>query len=188
MAIESTQVIQQLVAPAVMIPAAALLLLSSTARMNVILARIRAFHREQLDVWCQEPHTGSKQAAVRETRLEGLDHQIHRLLRRAWLLRATMLVLFCAIACFLSAMLCLGARYVVADPDPLYHASVYLIIAGIGLMLAAMVTSIMEVGAILETLRYEHRRVVGLLSTEPPGVPQLAFDERTGDRGEGSGL
>ncbi len=178
------QIIQELVAPAVMIPAAALLLLSSTARMNVVLARIRTFHREQLDIWCQDPADGSKQAAVRHTRLEGLDHQMHRLLRRAALLRATMLLLFGAITCFLCAMLCLGARFIAPDPDLLYRVSVYLIIGGIGLMLSAMVTSILEVGAILETLRYEHRRVVGLLASDPTGERPVFFDER----GEGSGL
>ncbi len=95
-----------------------------------------------------------------------------------------MLLLFAAIACFFLAMLCLGAQHITDDPEMLYRVSVYLIIVGVGLMLAAMATSTLEVGAILETLRYEHRRVAGLLKTEPPGERPTVFD----DRGEGSGL
>ncbi|MEM8756549.1 MAG: DUF2721 domain-containing protein [Planctomycetota bacterium] len=178
-------VIQELVAPAVMIPASALLLLSSTARMNVVLARIRTFHREQLDVWCQDPAAGSKQEAVRETRLEGLEHQVHRLLIRARLLRATMLILFTAITCFLIAMLLLGAQHLVEEPAPLYRGSVYMLSAGVVLMLTAMVTSIAEVGAILHTLRYEHRRVEYLLGHDPES---MIVPPRTSDAGEGVGL
>jgi hypothetical protein len=181
---ETTQVIQEVVAPAVMIPASALLLLSSTARMNVVLARIRTFHREQLDVWCQDPAEGSRHAAVRETRLEGLEHQVDRLLRRARLLRMTMLLLFGAITCNLPSVLALAAHYVLTDPQVVYRLSVYLFLVGIALILVAMVTSVLEVGRILETLRYEHRRVARLMSNPPDGSRPSAM---TGD-GESMGL
>ncbi len=152
------QVIQQIVAPAVMIPACGLLLLSSTARMNTVLARIRAFHRERLDVWREETSEGTRHHQVRALRLEGLEHQTHRLLHRAALLRVTMIVLFLAIACNLLSVIGLALRFVVETPG-LYEGAVGVFVVGIVLMLAAMVSSVVEVGRILETVRYEHGRV-----------------------------
>ncbi|MEO1584996.1 MAG: DUF2721 domain-containing protein [Planctomycetota bacterium] len=165
----TAEIIQDIVAPAVMIPASAMLLLSSTARMNVVLARIRTFHAEMLDIWCQDPAEGTKQGAVRETRLSGLDHQVDRLLRRARLLRITMLILFAAIGCNLLSVLGLAARYIVDLPSVVQGLSVYVFIAGVLLTLAAMITSVLEVGRILETLLYEHGRVGRLLKSDPAG-------------------
>lgn len=166
----NTDAIQQIVAPAVMIPACGLLLLSSTARMNTVLARTRAFHSERLSVWQLEAAPGSKTDAVRSLRLEGLEHQTHRLILRARLLRVTMLLLFAAISCNLLSVIGLGLRFVVEEPGWLYRGSVGVFIAGIMLMLGAMVTSIAEVKRIVETVAYEHDRVERLC-----GMPGESF-------------
>ncbi|MGP1272947.1 MAG: DUF2721 domain-containing protein [Phycisphaerales bacterium] len=181
------QIIQELVAPAVMIPASALLLLSSTARMNVVLSRIRTFHREQLEVWCAEPEPASRAAAVRSTRLAGLEHQIDGLLRRAALLRATMLMLFLAIGCNLLSMIFLGLRYLEAAPGGLYELAVGAFLLGVLLLFAALVTSVLEVAAILQTLRYEHDRTRELVHSEVGGrsIPGAVAPV---DLGEGTGL
>ena len=47
----ANSIIQQIIAPATMVPACGLLILSSTVRMNTALGRVRAFHTERLDVW-----------------------------------------------------------------------------------------------------------------------------------------
>lgn len=162
-------VIQQLVAPAAMIPACGLLLLSSTARMNTVLARIRAFHSERLDVWRTEHDAGSRHDRVRTLRLEGLQRQTDRLLIRAWLLRATMIQLFAGVTCNLLAMIGLAMRFVAGDePAGLYTASVWVFVVGIVCMLGAMVTSVLEVARILETVVFEHERVEDLCSADPP--------------------
>ena len=175
------QVIQQIVAPAVMIPACGLLLLSSTARMNTVLARIRAFHRERLDVWREETSEGTRHHQVRTLRLEGLEHQTHRLLHRAALLRVTMILLFVAIACNLLSVIGLALRFVTDIPG-LYEGAVGVFVVGIVLMLGAMGTSVLEVGRILETIRYEHGRVERLCDDDAgrSGTPIGAHDEPHG--------
>jgi len=184
-------VIQQLVAPAAMIPACGLLLLSSTARMNTVLARVRAFHRERLDVWRDEHDAGSRHDRVRSLRLEGLRRQTDRLLIRAAPLRATMIQLFAGVACNIVTMLGLGLRLVVGTggdgPSAIYVAAVWVFVAGLGCVLGAMVTSVLEVLRILETVRYEHDRVEDLCSTDPP--PRGAGRVHPGaGMGEGMGL
>ncbi|MEM7755307.1 MAG: DUF2721 domain-containing protein [Planctomycetota bacterium] len=169
MPVEDPGVIQQLVAPAVMIPACGLLLLSSTARMNTVLARVRAFHSERLDVWRSEHEAGTRHDRVRTLRLEGLQRQTDRLLVRASLLRATMVQLFCAVVCNLVTVIGLALRLVVSEePTTVYVASVWVFMCGIVFMLGAMVTSVLEVKRILETVRYEHERVESLCGSEPP--------------------
>ena len=178
-------VIQQIIAPATMIPACGLLLLSSTARMNTVLARVRAFHHERLEVWKQVPAAGTRDDAVRDLRLEGLEHQTHRLLKRIRLLRLTMLQLFVAVTCNLLAVIGLALRFVVEDEGgSLNTLSVGVFVAGICIMLGAMVTSFLEVIRITETVEYEHDRVERLCETDP-GSESAAM--RT-DCGEGGGL
>ena len=46
--------IQEILVPAALVPANGLLLLSSTARLNTVLARIRAFHHELLTTWIDD--------------------------------------------------------------------------------------------------------------------------------------
>ena len=180
-------VIQQLVAPAAMIPACGLLLLSSTARMNTVLARVRAFHRERLDVWRTDHDEGSKHDRVRTLRLEGLQRQTDRLLVRAGLLRVTMLQLFAAVALNLLTMLGLGLRLVVGEgPSTIYVVSVWVFVAGLVCVLGAMVTSVLEVARILETVRYEHERVEDLCSADPP--PGAGRVHPGAGMGEGTGL
>lgn len=169
-------IIQQIVAPAAMIPACGLLLLSSTARMNTVLSRIRAFHHERLDVWKEDPQPGSRAGRVRELRLEGLEHQTHRLLRRAELLRASMLMLIVAVACNLLSVIGLAAGFVVEHVSTtLRDGAAAVFVAGVIAMVGAMVTSFLEVFRITETVTYEHKRVEALCAEGPLGA-QSAMD------------
>ncbi|MEL6739263.1 MAG: DUF2721 domain-containing protein [Planctomycetota bacterium] len=181
-------VIQQLVAPAVMVPACGLLLLSTTARMNTVLARIRTFHHERLEAWRREEIPGSAGARVRALRVEGLEHQTHRLLMRARLLRLTMLGLFAAIACFLLTMLLLAARLIAPESAPLYTAAVGVFVAGVLAIVGAIVTSTAEVARILETVDYEHDRVESICATDPAHQSDTGGVADDPARGEGMGL
>lgn len=182
---DSVGVIQELIAPAAMIPACGLLLLSSTARMNTVLARIRAFHAERLAVWRDDQEPGSKADAVRTLRLDGLEQQTHRLLARASLLRMTMLQLFGGVVCNGLAILLLGARVVLSDVPGIYSAAVVIFVGGVLCVLGAMVTSVLEVLRILETVRYEHDRVEALCETDPGDGDSTKLGPQMG---EGSGL
>ncbi|MEO0512882.1 MAG: DUF2721 domain-containing protein [Planctomycetota bacterium] len=182
-------VIQQLIAPAAMIPACGLLLLSSTARTNTVLARIRAFHAERLAVWRDEHEPGTRAEAVRTLRLEGLELQTHRLLARAALLRVTMLQLFGGVVCNAATMLLLAIRAADVGLDGLYTAAVVVFVLGVLFLLGSMVTSVLEVWRILETVRYEHGRVESLCGVEPAAAPSATLPTAVGPAmGEGTGL
>jgi len=187
----SAMLIQQMIPPATMIPACGLLLLSSTARMNTLLARTRTFHSERLVAWREDAEPGSRAGRVRALRLEGLEHQTHRLIGRAALLRVTMLLLFAAIACNLLAMIAIAGR-LLASPEHLWleTAGGGVFLLGVVCMLVAMVTSAVEVLRIIETVRYEHDRVDRLCREDPTtgghGTAR-AGDLGTSD-GEGMGL
>ncbi len=186
MATTDPNVIQQLVAPAVMISASGLLLLSSSARMNTVLARIRVFHAERLALWRGTPEAGSRPDRVRTLQLEDLHRQTRRLLHRAGLLRATMLQLFGAVGCHLVSIVALAGGVLAGDAAWLGHLAVWVFLVGIGLTLTAMATSAAEVLAILEAVRYEHRRVDELCRSEvTEGAAEVTPDPRTG---EGTGL
>lgn len=191
MAETSAMLIQQMIPPATMIPASALLLLSSTARMNTVLARTRTFHAERLAAWREDAQPGSRAGRVRALRLEGLEHQTTRLIRRATLLRITMLLLFAAIACNLLSMIAI-AGLLLAGPGQawLEMAGGGVFVLGVVCMLAAMATSALEVLRIIETVRYEHDRV-DRLCRQDPAAGEHAGDSASapgGEQGEGMGL
>lgn len=164
-------VIQQIVAPAVMIPACGLLLLSTTARLNSTLGRLRAFHHEQLEIWRTDAPPGSRTRRVRDLRLEGLEAQGERLLRRIWLMRTTMLLLFGAITCNILASLALAGEFIAEEPLSIRVVGVVVFVIGLLLMLAAMVSSAAEVSMAMGSVRYEHERVRRLVAEDPEACP-----------------
>lgn len=187
---DAPTIIQEIVAPAVMIPACGLLLLSSSARMNTLLARIRAFHTERLNVWRDETPSGSRGDALRSLRLEGLESQTHKLLGRARILRTTMLQLFASITCNLLSVLGLALDRALEGPESLYYVSVGLFLTGILFFLGAMATSVWEVATMLDTVQYEHGRVEKICASDvPPGCSDMATPPHPEtDAGEGTGL
>jgi len=167
--IPSASMIADVIAPAAILPACALLLVSTTSRMNTLLARIRAFHHERLDVWNMDAPAGSPGERIRELRLHGLEHQTNRLLLRADLLRLTLLFLFLATGSLVVSVAGLTVNSGLGSGAfPLRAVSLGFFIAGLALMFLAMVTSVIEVVTILETARYEHRRIERLIDEEPP--------------------
>ena len=187
--LSDTDTFQQIVAPAVLIPACGLLLMSSTARLNTVLARIRSFHAERLEIWQRVPQPGTPAAAVRALRLEGLEFQAHRLLRRAALLRLSMIQLYLAIGSNLVSALGLLVLFVAPEREqasPLAALPGVAFAIGILLLLGATLTGLLEVTKILETVRYEHERVERLCNTEPCAESRkIGPDPR---RGEGMGI
>lgn len=164
--------IEQTIAAAALVPACGMLLLSSTARLNVILARIRSFHAEMLTTWQAEPEPGSRAAAVRSLRLEGLDHQTHALLRRAARLRFAMVALNVAIGLHLAAILVLTAVLAgVAgggdEASAARAAALVLFVLGLLTMGVAVVAGILEIAMATGTLHYEHERVARITASDP---------------------
>ncbi len=189
MSITAPSIIEQIIAPATLIPACGLLLLSSTARMNTLLARIRAFHAEALDVWRRDASPDTRDHAVRNLRLEGLDHQTNKLLRRVRLLRLNMLLLVVAIACNLLSVIGLAIHNAMGGSSlAVYALAAGVFILGIAVMLAAMVASFFEILPIAETVRYEHQRVRDLCAQPPPSAADAPPSSSSSSASEGTGL
>ena len=166
-------IIQQILAPVVVISACALLCLSTSARLTAILSRIRGFHQERIEAFQIEPGKDERADRVRAMRLEGLEEQTHRLIRRAALIRNALLLLFFAIICMLISSLVLGLSTIVDGVQP---AAIVMFVVGVISMLIAMILSLAEIGAALKTVRYEHSRVASLDSSPPDVTPRTEPD------------
>ncbi len=154
-------VIQLLVVPAVIIPACGLLVLSTSARLNAIIARVRVMHGERLSAYV-EPATNGHAGQVRAMRLEGIDDQTTRMLCRARLMRITLLMLFCAVICLVISSLLLGVSIFFDGVDAV---AVIIFVGGLLCVLVAMVSSIIEISRALEAVGFEHDRVTKLCDT-----------------------
>jgi hypothetical protein len=93
--------IQAMVAPAVMISACGLLLLSLTNKLGRIIDRIRDLNTEDRTV-------GAKEDSVRGL---SVRNQIDQLVQRAILLRRSCGLLFLGVAFFVVTSLCIGLSY-----------------------------------------------------------------------------
>jgi hypothetical protein len=96
-----------------------------------------------------------------------------------------LLLLVVAVACNLLSVIGLAVRFVIEDASGTIHTgAVVVFIAGIVVMLGAMVTSFVEVKRITETVQYEHKRVEAICASDDA-------DARSGlgtGCGEGTGL
>ena len=177
---DQQQAFEQIVAPAVLIPACGLLLMSSTARLNVVLGRIRAFHSERLEIWVSHPESGTEADLVRSLRLEGLEFQSTRLIARARLLRTAMLFLLLAIGSNLLSAVGLVFAFLVREVPRICEVFPTAAFGlGIVLLLAATVTSLIEVSKVLETVQYEHDRVDALCQMPAPASSAAVGPEPT---------
>ena len=105
------QVIQLILAPAVMISACGLLLLGISNKFSTILNRIRALNEEKRKLFLR---AGEEQLQpVENQRLESIAMQIDRLLRRAKLVRNSLFCYFVAVALFVATSLLIGLDFFV---------------------------------------------------------------------------
>lgn len=93
--------IQAMVAPAVMISACGLLLLSLTNKLGRVIDRIR-------DLNTEDRNSASREDSVRRL---SIRNQIDQLVQRAVLLRSSCGVLFLGVTFFVATSLCIGLSY-----------------------------------------------------------------------------
>ena len=151
--------IELLLAPAVLIPACALLAMSTSARLSAILARVRDLHRQRLEAYALDDDISERRKQVRKLRLEGLEVQAHDLIRRAQLTRLALQLIYASIAALLASSLALGAA--LAWPS---FANVSQVMFGVGLALlfVAVMVAMRDVSRALRWVQYEHERIAGL--------------------------
>lgn len=155
-------VINELVAPAVLIPACGLLVLSTNARMMTVLSRLRHVHAEIVALYVDEPQEHPRAKHARQIRFVGMEEQSDLMLRRLRLMKATMMLLLGAVLCLLASGGLIGVAGVF-DLAAVGAAAVgSFLLAGV-CMAAAIVVSLVEIGIGLKTVLTEHERVCGLV-------------------------
>lgn len=159
MATLDASVIRELVAPVVMISACGLLCLSTNARMQAVIGRLRAMHNERVKSWVDDPGEHDRAKRARDMRLEGIASQTTHMLRRLRAMRNTLILLFTAILMMLISSAGIGLSSLI--PGGAAVAIGAFVLGGLA-MSAAMAVSIYEVGIGLRALRYEHDRVLAL--------------------------
>lgn len=165
----SPDAIESLVAPAVIIPACGLLVLSISARLNTVIGRIRTMHSERIDAFLRRDSTDARWCAVRDMRIEGIDMQTGRMLRRCRLMQRAIQFLYAAVILLVvtSIMLALSSL-----APTLETAAAYTFATGLIGVMGSMFIGIWEIGLALETVTHEHDRVCSLVDPEPPEQKQ----------------
>ena len=105
------QAIQLMLAPAVMISGCGLLLLSISNKFSSVVNRVRLLNEEKRRLFARaaEPTFGAQE----NQRLESIARQLDRLLRRAWMVRNSLLCYSISIALFVLTSLLIGFDYFV---------------------------------------------------------------------------
>jgi Zn-dependent alcohol dehydrogenase len=154
--------------PVVIISACGLLCLAFYNRLSSIVSRLRAFHRERLAAQEQLDRagaTGHARGAPHALLLEVLEEQTAHVLRRARLIRSTLVCLLCTIACLTGCSLLSGLG---AVWPPAAVGAVVLFVGGMGLMLAAVTFAILELRRALDPVELETEFVAGFTETLGP--------------------
>lgn len=105
------QAIQLMLAPAVMINGCGLLLLSISNKFSSVVNRVRLLNEERrkLSARASDPNFGGQE----NQRLESIARQLDRLLRRAWMVRNSLMCYSIAVALFVLTSLLIGFDYFV---------------------------------------------------------------------------
>jgi hypothetical protein len=166
------RIVSASVVPVVIISACGLLCLAFYNRLSSLVSRLRAFHRERLaEQERLDRHGADHEAfpAAHGLMLEVLGEQTDHLLRRARLLRSALMCLLCTIACLTACSLLSGLA--VLWPAAA-GAAVGLFVAGMLLLLAAVVLAMCELRRALDPVELETQLVSGLtegLGSRAPG-------------------
>lgn len=154
------EIIQTLLAPVVVISANGLLCLAFYNRLSSLVNRSRTLNKERFDLSSQMAGKtrGSRPEAAdyHERRLAALDELGHRLYRRARWLRIALACLLTSVLFMLGCSLSLGMAILY---NPLIWLALALFVAGLLVMMAGIVTALLELRIALETLLYEHERL-----------------------------
>jgi len=159
------RIVSASIAPVVVISACALMTLAFYNRLASIVSRLRGFQRERLaeQEQIQRIELGSvpdQDALSRRRRvLDNLAEQTHRTLRRAKLIRMTLLCLLGTIGLLVISSMFNGLS--VIWPGAYFGAAI-LFVAGMALLLVAVGCAIAELLSVLDVVESEARLVTEL--------------------------
>lgn len=151
--------IELLVAPSVLIPAGALLAMSTSARLSSILARVRSLHQLRIEAYESDTEGRPRAEQVKRVRLSGLEKQAHQLIARAALTQTSLMLAYASVAMLLLSTSALGLSLIWASFELL---AVVLFFLGLVLLTVSVVAAMLDVRQALRWVRYEHGRVASL--------------------------
>ncbi len=159
---DASHTIQLLVAPVVMISAAGLVCLALYNRLAVIVGRIRAIHKEEIDA-LSRMSSAPAPSPSRSTRrrVVTLEEQVEHLMARARLVRAALVCLLCTVLSMLFCSLAIGLSLVWEDAASVALAAFLLgvLVEASGIVLAILELRIALVAAALEDASIEPERL-----------------------------
>ncbi len=175
------EVIQPFLAPAVMFSAGGLLCLAQFARLNAIIALVRAFNRERLSALQDADRAEPTRRDLLLQRAQGLEHQARRVLVHAATVKNACRLLVGGILLMVLCSLTIGASLAFA---PVGVAALALFVLGLVSTFAGLCLVLAELRVSLEVIEFEHdnlnrlRRGEGLL---PPELPRSGGIDQEGE-------
>ena len=175
------EVIQPVLAPAVMFSAGGLLCLAQFARFNAIIALVRTFNRERLSALQGADRAEPELRELLLQRAEGLERQAGRVLAHAVTVKNALRFLVGGILLMVLCSLTVGASLAFA---PLGVAAIALFVLGLVSTFAGLWLVLAELRVSLVAIEFEHdnlsrlRRGEGLL---PPVLLSSGGIDQDGD-------
>jgi hypothetical protein len=156
--------VQAMVAPVVLVTAAAILSGALLTMYTSIDARMRAMNNERLDIFTDDAGalltTVDMPASARE-RLSQLDHQLPLLLRRHRLLHNAVLLIFAGVSILVLSVIAIGVA-VTSPSDTVGTVALALVLLGTVTLLAGLLLSARSIMISQDAIDYEVARVLSL--------------------------
>ena len=150
-------IIQLIVAPAVMVTTCAILLGGMQGHYAAVNDRLRAMARERLDLLLGSGQSSNPAAFVSE-RLEQIDQQLPDILRRHKRIRDAVLLVYCAVLVYLLSMVVIAVAVMTASAW-LSIGALLVFLAATSLLLLGITLTILESRASYRAVQYEVQRV-----------------------------
>ena len=154
-----TATIQLILAPVVMVSACAILLTGLLSRYAVINDRLRIIGQERIDLLRRKKHDSDDDFI--DERLAEIDYQIPELLRRHTLAQDAVLAVYLAVATFIGNMFVIAIA-AITQSDSAATLALIVFLAGIAVLLVAIMFTVNEVSSSHRAVHYEARHIAEL--------------------------
>lgn len=142
-ALTSTEAIQAILAPAVMISSSALFFLGLSNRYVALLTRIRLLNAEKRELNRKFREIG-KLEATDNNRLFHINNQVNALLQATWYVRNAIMCLVVAVICFVLTSFSIGVNFFVST-SLMQGIPIYLFLGGMFLVLSGVVCMALDI-------------------------------------------
>jgi hypothetical protein len=145
-------VIQQILAPVVMISACGMLCLGLYNRLTAIVSRIRQFNRERLEHAIRQRDVGDTVRRTLALHSDVLERQVPRMLGRARLIHRALMCLVGSVLCMLASSLTIGGAMLL---PALFPVAVGCFVCGMVGMFVGMAIALRELSVSLGEVELE---------------------------------